>query len=432
MVNIGKMSNIVILGAQWGDESKGKLTDVFAEHADIVARYQGGDNAGHTIVLGEKTFILHLIPSGILRPDTVNVIGNGVVINLETLFGEIDRLQAQGVEVSSENLKISDRAHLILPYHKVVEQWEQMGSAAKIGTTSRGIGPAYSDKMNRHAGIRVGELLEFDHFQKKLDYNLETKADALQIGGVARQALLETYYNYAQRIAPYVTDTVAFMHEAIAAEKRILFEGAQGTMLDIDFGTYPYVTSSNCTAGAVCTGLGIGPKVIDEVLGVSKAYVTRVGGGPFPTEMPPHLDEEIRNIGKEYGATTQRPRRCGWLDLVALRYAAQINGLTAVALTKLDVFDTLAELQVCVAYRYKGKETTTFPSSLQALEACEPVYETLPGWQQSLTEARTAEQIPQQTRDYVAYVADYLNVPIPIISVGPDRDQIVQLGPALW
>ena len=426
------MSNIVILGAQWGDESKGKLTDVFAADADVVARYQGGDNAGHTIVLGDKTFILHLIPSGILRPDTVNVIGNGVVINLETLFGEIDRLQAQGIQVSSDNLKISDRAHLILPYHKAVEQWEQMGSATKIGTTSRGIGPTYSDKMNRHAGIRVGDLLEFDHFQKKLDYNLETKAEALQIGDPDRHALLETYYGYAQRIAPYVTDTVAFMHEALATEKRILFEGAQGTMLDIDFGTYPYVTSSNCTAGAVCTGLGIGPKAIQEVLGVSKAYVTRVGGGPFPTEMPPDLDEEIRQIGKEYGATTQRPRRCGWLDLVALRYATQINGLTAIALTKLDVFDTLTDLQVCVAYRYKGEQTTRFPSSLQVLEECEPVYETLPGWEQPLTEARDAADIPQRTKDYVAYVADYLNVPIPIISIGPDRDQIVQLGQPLW
>ena len=426
------MSNIVILGAQWGDESKGKLTDVFAADADVVARYQGGDNAGHTIVLGDKTFILHLIPSGILRPDTVNVIGNGVVINLETLFGEIDRLQAQGIQVSSDNLKISDRAHLILPYHKAVEQWEQMGSATKIGTTSRGIGPTYSDKMNRHAGIRVGDLLEFDHFQKKLDYNLEAKAEALQIGAPDRHVLLETYYGYAQRITPYVTDTVAFMHEALAAEKRILFEGAQGTMLDIDFGTYPYVTSSNCTAGAVCTGLGIGPKAIQEVMGVSKAYVTRVGGGPFPTEMPPDLDEKIREIGKEYGATTQRPRRCGWLDLVALRYATQINGLTAIALTKLDVFDTLADLQVCVAYRYKGEEITRFPSSLQVLEECEPVYETLPGWEQPLTEARDAADIPQRTKDYVAYVSDYLNVPIPIISIGPDRDQIVQLGQPLW
>ena len=426
------MSNIVILGAQWGDESKGKLTDVFAGDADVVARYQGGDNAGHTIVLGEKTFILHLIPSGILRSDTVNVIGNGVVINLETLFGEIDRLEAQGIEVTSENLKISDRAHLILPYHKAVEQWEQMGSATKIGTTSRGIGPTYSDKMNRHAGIRVGDLLEFDNFQKKLDYNLETKSEALQVGGPDRHTLLETYYGYAQRITPHVTDTVALMHDALAAKKQILFEGAQGTMLDIDFGTYPYVTSSNCTAGAVCTGLGIGPKAIQQVLGVSKAYVTRVGGGPFPTEMPPDLDEKIREIGKEYGATTQRPRRCGWLDLVALRYATQINGLTGIALTKLDVFDTLTDLEVCVAYRYKGKETTRFPSSLQVLEECEPVYETLPGWEQPLTEARVASDIPQRTKDYVAYVSDYLNVPIPIISVGPDRDQIVQLGQPLW
>ena len=421
------MSNLVILGAQWGDESKGKLTDVFAENADIVARYQGGDNAGHTIVLGDKTFILHLIPSGILRPETVNVIGNGVVVNLETLFGEIDRLRAQDIAVTSENLKISDRAHLILPYHKAVEQWQQMGSGTKIGTTSRGIGPTYADKMNRHAGIRVGELLEFEHFQKKLDYNLDTKADALQIGGVDKHSLLETYRGYAERLAPYVTDTVAFMHDALAAEKRILFEGAQGTMLDIDFGTYPYVTSSNCTAGAVCTGLGIGPRAIDEVMGVSKAYVTRVGGGPFPTEMHPDVDEKIRDIGKEYGATTQRPRRCGWLDLVALRYATRINGLTAIAMTKLDVFDTLEELQVCVAYRYKGKEMTTFPSSLQVLEECEPVYETLPGWKQPLTEARSPEDIPSRTKDYVAYAAAYLNVPIPIISVGPDREQIVTL-----
>lgn len=426
------MSNIVILGAQWGDESKGKLTDVFAEHADVVARYQGGDNAGHTIVLGEKTFILHLIPSGILRPNTVNVIGNGVVINLETLFREIDGLQDQGIEVTSDNLKISDRAHLIMPYHKLVEEYEQMGSATKIGTTSRGIGPTYSDKMNRHAGIRVGDLLEYDNFQKKLDYNLETKTEALEIGGITRHSLVETYYQYAERITPFVTDTVAYMHDAIATEKRILFEGAQGTMLDIDFGTYPYVTSSNCTAGAVCTGLGIGPKAIDQVLGVSKAYVTRVGGGPFPTEMPPDLDEEIRKIGKEYGATTQRPRRCGWLDLVALRYATQINGFTGIVLTKLDVFDTLSDLQVCVAYRYKGKQTTTFPSSLKALEECEPIYETLPGWQQPLTEARTAQDIPQHTQTYIKFVSDYLNVPIPIISVGPDRNQIVTLGNPLW
>ncbi len=426
------MSNIVILGAQWGDESKGKLTDVFAEHADVVARYQGGDNAGHTIVLGDKTFILHLIPSGILRQNTVNVIGNGVVINLETLLCEIDGLVEQGVEVSSENLKISDRAHLIMPYHKLVEQWEQMGSSTKIGTTSRGIGPTYSDKMSRHAGIRVGDLLEVDVFQKKIDYNLETKMDALKTGGITRNDLIGTYYQYTERIAPYVTDTVAFMHKALVTEKRILFEGAQGTMLDIDFGTYPYVTSSNCTAGAVCTGLGIGPKGIDQVLGVSKAYVTRVGGGPFPTEMSPDLDKEIRNIGKEYGATTQRPRRCGWLDLVALRYATHINGLSAIALTKLDVFDTLADIQVCTAYRYKGKTMTTFPSSLKVLEECEPIYETLSGWEEPLTEARSAQDIPKTTQDYIKYVSDYLNVPIPIISVGPDREQIVTLGRSLW
>ncbi len=420
------MANTVILGAQWGDESKGGTTDFLAEGADIVARYQGGDNAGHTIVIGEDKFVFHLLPSGVLHPNTVNVIGNGVVINLETLFREISDLEACGVEVG-DRLKISSRAHLILPYHRIMESWDDLGSGLKLGTTARGIGPTYSDKMNRHAGIRVADLLDFELFQKKLDFNLAAKGYALdQIGGeIDRQALLEQYYAYSEQLAPYVADTPELLSDALRTGKRILFEGAQGTMLDVDFGTYPYVTSSNTTVGAVCTGLGVGPQAINRVLGVSKAYVTRVGGGPFPTEMPPDLDEEIRGIGEEYGATTQRPRRCGWLDLVALRYAAQVNGFTGLALTKFDVLDHLDELRVCVAYQRRGEEVTTYPPSLRVLEECEAVYEMLPGWKQSTVDVRDYENLPENAKRYIAFVADSLNVPIALISVGKERTQTI-------
>lgn len=420
------MANTVILGAQWGDESKGGTTDFLAEGADIVARYQGGDNAGHTIVIGEDKFVFHLLPSGVLHPNTVNVIGNGVVINLETLFGEISDLEACGVEVG-DRLKISSRAHLILPYHRIMESWDDLGSGLKLGTTARGIGPTYSDKMNRHAGIRVADLLDFELFQKKLDFNLAAKGYALdQIGGeIDRQALLEQYYVYSEQLAPYVADTPELLNDALRTGKRILFEGAQGTMLDVDFGTYPYVTSSNTTVGAVCTGLGVGPQAIHRVLGVSKAYVTRVGSGPFPTEMPPDLDEEIRGIGEEYGATTQRPRRCGWLDLVALRYAAQVNGFTGLALTKFDVLDHLDELRVCVAYRRRGEEVATYPPSLRVLEECEAVYEMLPGWKQSTVDVRHYENLPENAKRYIAFVADFLNVPIALISVGKERTQTI-------
>ena len=420
------MANTVILGAQWGDESKGGTTDFLAEGADIVARYQGGDNAGHTIVIGEEKFVFHLLPSGLLHPNTVNVIGNGVVINLETLFDEIASLEACGVEVGNR-LKISSRAHLILPYHMIMESWDSLGSGLKLGTTSRGIGPTYSDKMNRHAGIRVADLLDFELFQKKLDFNLAAKGYALdQIGGeIDRHALLEQYYVYSEQLAPYVADTPELLNHALRAGKRILFEGAQGTMLDIDFGTYPYVTSSNTTVGAVCTGLGVGPQAIDRVLAVSKAYVTRVGGGPFPTEMPPDLDEEIRSIGEEYGATTQRPRRCGWLDLVALRYAAQVNGFTGIVLTKFDVLDHLDELQVCVAYQRSGEEVMTYPSSSRLLEECEAIYETLPGWKQSTADIRRYENLPVNAKRYIAYIDEFLDVPVALISVGKERTQTI-------
>ena len=421
------MANTVILGAQWGDESKGGTTDFLAEKADIVARFQGGDNAGHTIWIGEEKYVFHLLPSGVLRPHTVNVIGNGVVINLKTLFDEISALQARDVRVNGDNLKISSRAHLILQHHKMMESWDDLISGFKLGTTARGIGPAYSDKMNRHAGIRVADLLEFDLFQKKLEFNFDSKAHVFsQIGGeLDKQDLIEQYYEYSQRVAPYVVDTPEFMHDALKAGKRVLFEGAQGTMLDVDFGTYPYVTSSNTTVGAVCTGLGVGPHAIDRVLGVSKAYVTRVGTGPFPTEMPPDLDEEIRRIGEEYGATTQRARRCGWLDLVALRYASHVNGFTGIVLTKFDVLDHLDELQVCVSYQRRGEIVKTYPTSLHVLEECKPVYETFPGWKRSTRDIRRYEDLPENAKRYITYIAEFLSVPVALLSVGKERTETV-------
>lgn len=420
------MSNTtVVLGAQWGDEGKGKITDWLAEKADIVARYQGGGNAGHTIVIGEETFVLHLIPSGILRAGTQCVIGNGVVIALEELFEEIDLLQQRSINVDQQNLLVSSRAHLILPYHRLAEQWQEMVDSNKIGTTLRGIGPCYTDKMNRLAGIRVADLLEFDLFRKKLEYNFDTKSHILdQIGEDLRvDDILEAYRAYADRLRPHVIETSEFLHQAIADGKQLLLEGAQGTLLDIDFGTYPYVTSSNTTAGGVCTGLGISPRAIDKILGIAKAYVTRVGSGPFPTEMPPDIDEEIRQIGAEFGATTQRPRRCGWQDLFALRYASRLNGLTGLVVTKIDVLDHLAEIQVCVGYRKNGEQLHTFPSSLSVLEECQPIYETLPGWQQPTTEVQNYADLPSVAKGYLDYISRFLDVPVSAVSVGPRRRQ---------
>ncbi len=420
------MSNTtVVLGAQWGDEGKGKITDWLAERADVVARYQGGGNAGHTIVIGEETFILHLIPSGILRESTQCVIGNGVVIALEELFEEIDLLKQRGININAENLLVSSRAHLIFPHHRLVEQWQEMASSNKIGTTLRGIGPCYTDKMNRLAGIRVSDLLEFDLFRKKLEHNFDAKDHILsQIGEELQiEDILSTYSNYADRIRPHVIETPEFLHEAATAGKRLLLEGAQGTLLDVDFGTYPYVTSSNTTVGGVCTGLGLPPRSIDRVLGVAKAYVTRVGGGPFPTEMATDVGEEIRQIGAEFGATTGRPRRCGWQDLFALRYASNLNGFTDLVITKIDVLDSLSEIQVCVGYERNGKPLSAFPSSLSVLEDCEPVYETLAGWQQPTSEVENYDDLPSVAKDYLEYISDFLQVPVSVVSVGPKRRQ---------
>jgi len=424
------MSNTtVVLGAQWGDEGKGKITDWLAEDADVVARYQGGGNAGHTIVIGEETFVLHLIPSGILRGNTQCVIGNGVVIALEELFEEIDLLQQRGINVNSDNLLVSSRAHLIFPYHRSVERWQETSGSRKIGTTLRGIGPSYTDKMNRLAGIRVADLLEFDLFQKKIEHNLDAKSHVLsQVDDdLSVDEILSTYGEYADRLRPHVIETPEFLHQALVSGKRLLLEGAQGTLLDVDFGTYPYVTSSNTTVGGVCTGLGLPPRSIDRVLGVAKAYVTRVGGGPFPTEMETEVGEEIRQIGAEFGATTGRPRRCGWQDLFALRYATNLNGFTDLVLTKIDVLDSLAEIQVCIGYERNGKLLSSFPSSLSILDECVPVYETLPGWKQQTSEAQKYDDLPSAAQDYIDYISKFLKVPVSVISVGPKRRQTLTI-----
>lgn len=424
------MSNTtVVLGAQWGDEGKGKITDWLAEDADVVARYQGGGNAGHTIVIGEETFVLHLIPSGILRGNTQCVIGNGVVIALEELFEEIDLLQQRGINVNSDNLLISSRAHLIFPYHRSVERLQETSGSGKIGTTLRGIGPSYTDKMNRLAGIRVADLLEFDLFQKKIEHNLDAKSHVLsQVGDdLSVDEILSTYGEYADRLRPHVIETPEFLHQALVSGKRLLLEGAQGTLLDVDFGTYPYVTSSNTTVGGVCTGLGLPPRSIDRVLGVAKAYVTRVGGGPFPTEMETEVGEEIRQIGAEFGATTGRPRRCGWQDLFALRYATNLNGFTDLVLTKIDVLDSLAEIQVCIGYERNGKLLSSFPSSLSILDECVPVYETLPGWKQQTSEAQNHGDLPSAAQDYIDYISKFLQVPVSVVSVGPKRRQTLTI-----
>jgi len=423
------MANTVVVGTQWGDEGKGKIIDFLSEDADIVARYQGGPNAGHSVVVGNEKFVMHLIPSGILHPDTLCIIGNGVVISLEKVIAEINELRARGVYIE-ENLLISDRTHLIMPYHPLVESAaETQGGSQKIGTTLRGVGPAYTDKMNRQAGIRVIDLFDFDLFEEKLDFNLQIKGENLRsIRELNKTDLLDKYKEYAQRIASHVKDTSLFLNNAIKAGKRILYEGAQGTMLDVDFGTYPFVTSSNTTVGGVCTGLGVSPNAIDEVIGVSKAYTTRVGKGPFPTELSGKLSERIRQIGAEYGATTGRPRRCGRLDIVVLRYAARINGLTGIALTKIDVLDDLDVIKICTGYKYKSDTLTEFPSNLKVLNECEPIYEEMPGWLTPTSSIKDYNLFPGNARKYIERISELLETKIAIVSVGARRDQTLILG----
>jgi adenylosuccinate synthase len=415
----------VVVGAQWGDEGKGKIVDLLSENVDVVARYQGGANAGHTVISNGEKFVLHLIPSGILHPHTVCVIGNGVVIDPAALLGEIDMLESKGVDVAGR-LLVSHRAHLIMPYHKLLDKAkESQDEKAKIGTTGRGIGPAYVDKAHRN-GIRIVDLLDKDTLREKIHANVQEKNAILEkIYGHAQideERLLREFLEFDDRIDPYVTDTSRYLNQAIAEGKRILCEGAQGSLLDMDFGTYPYVTSSNPTSGGACTGLGIGPTKIDSVLGVIKAYTTRVGMGPFPTEFPQDLIN-LRALGDEYGATTGRPRRCGWFDAMVANYAVQVNGVEAWALTKLDVLDTLQEIKLCIEYEYHGKRLKSFPAEHHVLENVSPVYETFRGWQQPTSGARSLEELPVLARDYLKAIEDVTATPVAIVSVGSDRRQ---------
>lgn len=419
------MSTIVLIGSQWGDEGKGKVTDFLAEKADVVVRYQGGTNAGHTLTVGDQVFKLHLIPSGILYPGKTCIIGNGVVLDPAALVREMTGLQERNIDLSQ--LRISDRAHLVMPYHKRLDELEEeQRGKGKIGTTLRGIGPAYMDKVHR-TGMRVADLLDEEELRAKLTAILEGKNILLtKVYGAEpfdTDAMYEEYRRYADILRPYVTDTSLFLEELIAEGKKVLFEGAQGTMLDLDHGTYPYVTSSSPAAGGACIGTGIGPNRISDVVGVAKAYTTRVGDGPFPSELHDEVGDRIREIGREYGTTTGRPRRIGWLDAVVLRYAARINGLSYLALTLLDVLTGLETVKICTGYRYRGETISHIPASLKALEECEPVYEELPGWQEDLATIENFEDFPEAAKNYVRRINELTKVPVALVSVGPARRQ---------
>ncbi|OGW42927.1 MAG: adenylosuccinate synthase [Nitrospirae bacterium RBG_16_43_11] len=424
------MSTVVITGAQWGDEGKGKMVDILTEDADYIVRYQGGHNAGHTVVIGDSKFILHLIPSGILRPGKKCVIGNGVVIDPQALLAEIDGLLEKGIEVRG-NLLISGRAHIIMPYHRAIEkESEKQKGSLKIGTTGRGIGPTYADKVAR-VGIRVADILDKEVFRDKLKTNIQEMNYFLERLYGAKGFILEDIYDeytgYAERLRDFITDTAVLLNRALREGKNILFEGAQGTHLDVDHGTYPYVTSSNATSGGACTGTGVGPTKIDKVVGVVKAYTTRVGSGPFPTELNDAIGEFLRDKGREYGATTGRPRRCGWFDAVATRYAADVNGFTGMIITKMDVLDELNEIKICTGYRYQGKLYTEMPSQLNVLEECEPVYETMKGWQASTAGLSNYEAMPVNAKKYIERMQELVGVDVDIISTGFRRDETIIL-----
>lgn len=424
------MSNLVVIGAQWGDEGKGKIVDILARDADVVVRYQGGSNAGHTVINQNGTFIFHLIPSGILYRGTLCVIGNGVVVDPAALIEEMDHLAGQGVHIG-KNFIISQRAHLILPYHKAIDKAsEQSKGSRRIGTTGRGIGPSYADKMSR-IGIRVGDLLNPKTFRTKLEENLiEINWFLEQLYKVERfevEKVFQQYMGYAERLKSHIADAVTLVNKMIDNRKTILFEGAQGTHLDVDLGTYPYVTSSSATAGGAATGSGVGPTKIDAVLGVAKAYTTRVGSGPFPTELSDEVGRGLQERGKEYGSTTGRPRRCGWFDAVVMRHATKVNGLSSLALTKLDVLDGCKELKVCTAYRYQGAVYKDMPADLQALQESEPVYKRFKGWSASTTGLTTYGRLPAEAKRYLEYIADQAECPIDIISTGSRRDATIIL-----
>jgi len=418
------MSVTVLVGSQWGDEGKGKIVDILSENFDIVTRYQGGANAGHTVAIGEKQYILHLIPSGILRKDVICVIGNGVVIDPTALLEEISLLEKNGIKVDGR-LFISHNAHLIMPYHKLLDSINEKGSK-KIGTTGRGIGPCYIDKYARK-GIKIVDLLNKKILEQKIRENLEEKNRLLEkvydSKGLDVEEIIEQYLEFDKAIDKYIKDVPAFLNEAISKGKSILLEGAQGALLDVDHGTYPYVTSSSPTSGGACTGTGIPPTKIDNVVGIVKAYTTRVGNGPFPSELSDDDGEKLRKVGAEFGATTGRPRRCGWFDAALIKYSQMINGIDSVAITKLDVLSDFDEIKVCVGYKLNGKILKSFPTDVDRLSAVEPVYKTLPGWKTDISNCLAYKDLPQQTRDYLDFIAKEANIKVEIISVGPKRKQ---------
>lgn len=421
------MANVVVIGAQWGDEGKGKITDLLSKSADVVVRYQGGVNAGHTVVVQGQTFKLHLIPSGILYPRTECIIGSGTVIDPKVLIEELDQLEA--LNVSIKNLLISGTAHVTMPYHRLIDQAsEERRGSHKIGTTKRGIGPTYADKSER-MGIRIADLMEPEGLKKQLRWTVEYKNAILEklydLPPLDPEAVISEYSAYAERLRPHVVDSSLRIYEAVRQRRNILFEGAQGTLLDLDHGTYPYVTSSNPVAGGACVGAGIGPTIIDRVIGVAKAYTTRVGEGPFPTELTDEMGQMLCERGAEFGTTTGRQRRCGWFDGVIGRYAVRINGLDCLAITKLDVLDELAEIKVCVSYELDGEQCVDLPTSIRHFSRCRPIYKSFPGWQQSTAECRTLEDLPTHALNYLKFLAELMEVPIAIVSLGASRDQTI-------
>ncbi len=425
------MSAFIVLGAQWGDEGKGKMTDYLAEEANVVVRFQGGNNAGHTVVVGDKEYKLRLIPSGILYEDKLNVIGNGVVVDPKALFEEIEYLEGVGVKISLEKLIVSDRAQLIMPYHKVLDKLKEKARGKNdIGTTGRGIGPCYTDKFER-CGIRVCDLLHEDVFIEKLRENVEMKNAYITkvLGGEALNfdEILDEYLGFAKKLRPFVQDTSVKVYDAIKADKTVLFEGAQGMLLDIDYGTYPYVTSSNTTAGGVSSGSGIGPNMITNAVGITKAYTTRVGKGPFPTELLGETGDWIREKGHEYGVNTGRSRRCGWLDLVIIKTAVRVSGLTSLAVTKIDTLAGLEKIKVCVGYKFNDTVIDYFPASLEDLAECEPIYEEFDGWDDSVADVRSYDELPENVKKYLARISEFTGTRISIVGVGPKRDQTMRI-----
>lgn len=423
------MSTFVVLGAQWGDEGKGKITDFLAEDVDAVVRFQGGNNAGHTVVVGDKKYQLHLIPSGILYEDKLNVLGNGVVIDPKALFEEISYLEDLGIEVTPDKLVVSDRANVVMPYHRIFDQLKEKARGKDdIGTTGKGIGPAYTDKIER-SGIRICDLVDLNVFKEKLEKNMKDK-NKLLVNVYHEEPLnFEDIYNeyagYAEKLAPFVADTSVRVFDEINADKNVLFEGAQGMLLDIDNGTYPFVTSSNTIAGGVTTGAGIGPTMLNKAVGVAKAYTTRVGKGPFPTELNDTIGDWIREKGGEFGVTTGRARRCGWLDLVILKTSARVSGLTDLVVTKIDTLAGLDKIKICTGYKFDGEVIDYFPASLEILAKCEPVYEEFDGWGEEVADARTYEELPENAKIYLKKIEDFTGVPVSIVSLGPKREQTI-------